>query len=213
MKIQLALSLIFISGVMAKNSDQINCDFYNSSGDSFNAIPFGEILPELLVKYGTGKEYLEIGSGPGALAVWLKDRGLEVTCLEPAEKLASAAALKGLQVYPITIQEFTTTQQYDCIVAISSLIHVPKIELPTQIEKIAKLLKPRGRFFVSFIEGNNEGLEDPTHAGKQRYFSKLSESELDQLLSPHFYQLASHKIYNKVMDRTFFLRVYALKDS
>lgn len=196
-----------------KNIDQINCDFYNSSGDSFNAIPFGEVLTELILKYGIGREYLEIGSGPGALAVWLKNQGLEVTCLEPAEKLAAAAAKKGLQVHPITIQEFTTSQQYDCIIAISSLIHVPKIELPIQVEKIAKFLKPQGRFFVSFIEGNNEGLEDPTNAGKERYFSKLSEFELDQLLSPYFYELARHKIYNKVMDRTFFLRVYALKDS
>ena len=66
---------------------------------------------------------------------------------------------------------------------------------------------------MSFIEGNSEGLEDPTNAENERYFSKLSEFELDQHLSPNFYELARLKIYNKVVDRTFFLRAYALKDS
>jgi len=92
------------------------------------------------------------------------------------------------------------------------LIHVPKGELPLQIEKIAKLLKSKGHFFVSFIEGENEGLEDPTKSGKKRHFSRWSEGEIDRLVSPYFELLENHKIYNKVMDRTFLLRVYELKD-
>lgn len=126
MKKYLGFFFILIGGLMAKDIDQINRDFYNSSGNTFNAIPFGEILPSLLLKYGTGKEYLEIGSGPGALALWLKQQGYEVTCIEPAENLASVAAKNGLNVYPLTLQEFNTTHRYDCIVAISSLIHIPK---------------------------------------------------------------------------------------
>jgi len=92
------------------------------------------------------------------------------------------------------------------------LIHVPKEELPSQIEKISSLLKPQGIFFVSFIEGENEGLEDQTMSGKLRYFAKWRESDLDRLLSPYFNLLESHKIYNKKMDRTFLLRVYVLKN-
>lgn len=191
--------------------DVINRDFYDSSGNFFNAIPFAPILPELLLKYGTGYKILEIGSGPGGLAVWLKDKGYEVTCLEPAKKLAEIAAKKGLAVYPLTIQEFTADLQYDCIVAISSLIHIPKEELPGQIKKIANLLKPQGIFFVSFIEGDDEGFEDPTKLGKLRYFAKWTESDLNHLLSPYFDILENHKIYNENMDRTFLLNVYILR--
>jgi 2-polyprenyl-3-methyl-5-hydroxy-6-metoxy-1,4-benzoquinol methylase len=111
----------------------------------------------------------------------------------------------------MTIQEFTTTLKYDCILAISSLIHVPKEELPRQIEKIASLLKSQGVFFASFIEGEGEGLEDPTMSGKLRYFAKWRESDLDRLLSPYFDLLENHKIYNKKMDRTFLLRAYILR--
>jgi ribosomal protein S18 acetylase RimI-like enzyme len=64
-----------------KESDRVNCDFYNSSGESFNTIPFEDTLPQLLLKHGTGRTLLEIGSGPGALAAWLVEQGYEVTCL------------------------------------------------------------------------------------------------------------------------------------
>jgi 2-polyprenyl-3-methyl-5-hydroxy-6-metoxy-1,4-benzoquinol methylase len=191
--------------------DTINREYYDASGSYFSPIPFDPILPNLLLKYGKGSQVLEIGSGPGGLAVWLKDRGYQVTCVEPAKKLAEMAAAKGLNVYPITIQEFKTDLQYDFIVAISSLIHVPKTELPAEIEKIANNLKPGGIFFVSLIEGEDEGFEDPTRKGKLRYFAKWTESDLVQLLSPYFDILESQKIYVAVMDRTFFLSVYIRK--
>jgi|GEM_PF-6063873 len=57
---------------MTEDIDKINSDFYNQSDTSFNAIPFDPILPQLLQKYKIGHQLLEIGSGPGALAVWLK---------------------------------------------------------------------------------------------------------------------------------------------
>lgn len=194
---------------MMQNIDEINRNFYDSFGDAFDTIPFAPILPELLLKYGRGGKVLEIGSGPGPLGVWLKNRSYEVSCIEPSKKLAEMTAEKGLDVCPLTIQEFNTDLQYDCIVAISSLIHVSKKELPAQLKKIAGFLKSQGLFFVSFIEGDNEGFEDPTNKGKLRYFAKWSKSDLDQLFLPYFYLLETHNILNEKMNRMFFLSVYA----
>jgi len=198
---------------MGKEIDDINADFYNQSGHSFDAIPFETVLPDLLLKYNIGNRLLEIGSGPGALAIWLKELGHKVTCLEPAKQLANRAISKGLDVYPLTIQEFQTDLQYDCIIAISSLIHIPKEKLPSQIQKIADLLKPAGIFIVSFIEGDGEGFEDPTKSGIYRFFAKWTEPGLESLLSPYFNLLESHRIYNKKMDRMFLLRAYVLNNS
>lgn len=189
----------------------INNTFYNELGDSFDKIPFDSVLPDLLLKYAVGKKILEIGSGAGALASWLTKQGYQVSCIEPATELAKKAEERGLKVYPTTIQDFEINIQYDNVVAISSLIHVPKSELPAQIQKISRLLKPHGIFFVSFIEGEDEGFEDPTNASKLRYFAKWSEKELDDLLSSSFVLLENHKIYDKAMDWTFLLRVYTLK--
>ena len=109
------------------------------------------------------------------------------------------------------VQDFLEDQLYDSALAISSLIHVPKAELPLQIRKIARLLKPGGMFFVSFIEGEGEGFEDPTKALRSRYFAKWKEDELEHFTSSYFSLLENHRIYNKKMDRTFSLRVYTLK--
>ncbi|MBS0615817.1 MAG: class I SAM-dependent methyltransferase [Verrucomicrobia bacterium] len=195
----------------SEDIDRLNSEFYNAAGSSFDKIPFEDILPGLIKKYGKGHEVLEIGSATGALAAWLEELGYSVTCLEPALKPAALAKAKGLRVQTLRIQDFETADTFDMVLAISSLIHVPKKELPAQIKKIARFLRPKGIFIASFIEGSDESLEDPTHKGKMRFFSKCSEPELDQLLSPYFDVMESHKIYSKKMDRAFLLHVCVKK--
>ena len=193
--------------------DTINKDFYNSSADSFDKIPFESLLPQMIQKYHQGKTVLDIGSGPGTLAAWMASKGYEVVCIEPAAKPAAKAKEKGLTVHCVTIEEFEIDQHYDTILAISSLIHVPKEQLPSQIQKIASLLNPNGIFFVSLIIGSGEGLEDPTNLGKMRYFAHWLSHELDTLFSPFFTLLEEHQVQQKKMHRYFTLRAYRLKSS
>lgn len=209
--LKLFLLMSVICGMSTQSIDKINADFYNNSNHTFDQIPFKEILPSLLLNYCQGRQLLEIGSGPGALALWLQKNGYNVTCLEPAENLAELAIEKGLNVHTSTIQKFNADRKFDAIVAISSLIHVPKKELPHQIEKIANMLTADGTLFVSFIQGENEGLDDPTRSGKFRYFSYWKEEEIETLLSPYFDLVEKDQIYNQKMNRTFLLEVYRLK--
>lgn len=166
--------------------DLTNNEFYNDYVDSFDKIPFNDILIPLILKYlpTSPCDILEIGSGAGALALWLSKLGHNVTCIEPAENPAKKALEKGLNVCQVRFQDFSSSQKFDSIIAISSLIHIRKSEMTLQIQKILQLLKPHGMVFVSFIEGNSEGFEDPTGIGKARFFSKYTNRELNILLSP-----------------------------
>ena len=157
--------------------DYINQEFYNAYADCFDKIPFEEILTKLVLKYVTQSncQILEIGSGAGALALWMTSLGHNITCIEPAEKPAEIARKKGLKVHTIKLQDFQVEQKFDYVLAISSLIHIPREEIPLQMRKISELLEKEGLAFVSFIEGVGEGYEDPTNKGKMRYFSKFSE--------------------------------------
>lgn len=193
---------------MTHNIDTINAEFYDLSGDRFDAIPFEYLLPKLLDKYLKGDTVLEIGSGPGALAAFLQKKGYEMTCIEPSNVLAERARQKGLKVQAVTFQNFESEERFDCTMAFSSLIHIPKKDLPAQISKIARLLNPQGLFFVSFLEGEEEGFEDPTKSGKVRFFAKWNETALNSLTKSDFQLLESHKISNQKMDRTFILSVY-----
>jgi 2-polyprenyl-3-methyl-5-hydroxy-6-metoxy-1,4-benzoquinol methylase len=212
--------IIFGSGMLMASEnmsnfhsiEETNNSFYNASGEYFDKVPFDPILPELLKKYKIKGDVLEIGSGAGALALWLTtERNCKMTCVEPAQTLAEMAKKKGLDVCSTTIQNFDADKLYDNVVAISSLIHVPKQDLSAQIKKISQLIKPQGMFFVSLIEGEGDGFEDPTNVGRERYFAKWSKSEINNLLSPYFDELESHEINSKKMNTTFFLAVYGLK--
>lgn len=192
--------------------DELNCEFYNTSEESFDKIPFDTLITDLLTKYQIGKHVLEIGSGAGALAAWLTAQGVDVTCVEPAQALAQKAVERGLKVYPTTLQSFIPDRAYNSVIAISSLIHIPKAELPVQLEKIADMLTGTGYCIVSFIEGVGEGLEDPTQIGKMRYFARWNESELNELFSPRFSLLETHQRFVKRMDCTFIISVYQKRE-
>ena len=200
---------------MTHDIDAINAEFYHHSGDKFERFPhpFEDLLPILFEKYLKGHTILDIGSGPGALAVWLRDKGYEVICVEPSKKLAEEASKKGFKVYPLTLQKFETKEKFDSVVAISSLIHIPKKELPIQVGKIAKLLNPQGLFFVSFLEGEDEEFLDPSTEGRIRFFAKCTETFLNSMTKSAFLLLESHKIALPKLDLTFLLNVYTLKGS
>lgn len=191
------------------NGDLLNSEFYNAYCDEFDKIPFEEILRPIIFNYfsKTNGKILEIGSGPGALAVWMTKLGCKVTCLEPAEKQAEKARLRGLDVRITKLQDYSTDRIFDGIVAISSLIHISRAEMPLQIKRLSQMIKFGGIFIASFMEGNSEEYEDPTGKGKKRFFSKFSEAELSALLVPSFSIVEKHKIDVKRMNQSFFLMV------
>lgn len=191
------------------NLDLMNDEFYNTYADNFDKIPFEDTLIPLILKYlpKARCDILEIGSGAGALASWMVKLGHNVTCIEPAEKPAEKATKKGLNVCLMRFQDFPVNQKFDGIIAISSLIHISRSEMPSQIRKMSQLLKRDKIAFVSFIEGNCDTYEDPTRVGKNRFFSKFTKDELNALLSSHFSVIEIHKIEVKKMNQSFFLLV------
>ncbi len=191
------------------NIDLMNNEFYNTYADSFDKIPFDEALIPLILKHlpVSRCDILEIGSGAGALASWMSKLGHNVICIEPAEKPAKKATEKGLDVRLMRFQDFSIIQKFDGLFAISSLIHIPRSDTPLQIQKMSQLLKREGVAFVSFIEGDCEGYEDPTGKGKNRFFSKFTQDELNILLSSYFSIIEIHRIEVKKMNQSFFLMV------
>lgn len=184
-----------------------NNDFYNAHWEEFDKIPFGPILLQFLQKYmpAAGSQILEIGSGAGALALWMTGFGHRILCLEPAEMAAEAARRKGLAVLTTRFQDYQSKQKFDFVVAISSLIHIPKEELPWQMAKLKNMLHPEGLAVMTFIEGAGSAYEDPTGKGKTRFFAKYSERELHQAFTSLFHILEIQNIFVKRMQQNFFL--------
>lgn len=189
--------------------DLVNKEYYNEYDHLFDRIPFEGVLKELILKFlpESHSQILEIGSAAGALALWLTHLGHSITCVEPAEVPAKKAAERGLKVVVSRLQDFYTDHTFDGILAISSLIHVPKADIPAQIEKLSTLVKKEGFVIATFIEGEGEGYEDFQNHGKKRFFSKFSQEEIEAILSRHFSIIEKQRIPSRRLNQTFLLFV------
>jgi SAM-dependent methyltransferase len=82
---------------------------------------------------------LEVGCGHGDLARALSELGYEVVAIDPD-------APEGELFQAVSLEEFTTSDPFDAVVASRSLHHIP--ELPESVAKIARLLRTGGRFVL-----------------------------------------------------------------
>lgn len=168
--------------------DILNKKCYNTCADNWDRLPFADFLPAAIVRAHntqSGWKALDIGSGTGRLDVWLAKQGYQVLCLDPSDVMVHRTRTLGFTSLQKTIQEFATTEKFDLVLAILSLIHVPKCEMPAQINKIARMLNSEGVFALAMIEGQGEGVGEAS-SGYPRYFAYYSRQEILDLLNPDF---------------------------
>lgn len=177
-----------LSALTTPQIDAINKQCYDHQADQWLRFPFEDLLPSWIDQYHPahlGMNVLDIGSGNGVLAAWLKEKGFQVLCLDPSDEMVLRSRSKGLKTLQTTLQNFQTDQSFASIFAILSLIHVPKAEFPAQIEKIASIMTKEGMFFLALIEGNTEGIKD-RESGYPRFFSTFQKKEILILTQKHF---------------------------
>jgi 2-polyprenyl-3-methyl-5-hydroxy-6-metoxy-1,4-benzoquinol methylase len=172
----------------SKTIDQINQRCYDNCYILWDRFPFPDILPEIIKKHydpKLGDKVLDIGSGTGHLAEWLKKQGFAVECLDPSLKMVQVCQSKGLDCQQLTIQNYTKKDIFAIIFAILSLVHVAKKELPDQLNKISSLLPSNGLFILALIEGNGEEIEEAA-SGFPRFFAKYKKEQIEHLIEKDF---------------------------
>ena len=160
--------------------NQVNQRCYDLQADNWDRFPFADFLPLFIQHYHDprlGNTVLDIGSGTGVLAKWLQDQGFEPFCIDPSDEMVRRCRKKGLTVQQTTIQDFHSNETFGMVMAILSLIHVPKNEFSEQITKIATLLPQKGIFLLALIEGNSEGIQEVS-SGYPRYFSTFAKDDV-----------------------------------
>jgi SAM-dependent methyltransferase len=89
---------------------------------------------------GPPRRVLEVGCGRGDLAVALAAAGHDVVAIDPK-------APTGTIFRRVPLQEFDDPARFDAVVASLSLHHIPQLD--AAVEKIAGLLRPRGRLLLN----------------------------------------------------------------
>jgi len=156
-----------------------------------------------------GKKILDLGSGSGRDAVILRDKGLEVMCLDAAEamvKMTSDLGLKSIQT-DFEHMQFPDNN-FDGVWAYTSLLHVKKDEAQRTIGKIHNYLKPQGVFLIGMIEGEFKGdLVREGWEGANRYFRFYPEKELTETVTAAGFKKVFEERY-KPHSKTYLSQVY-----
>ncbi len=165
---------------MAKEYDDETVDFWQrfprTFFDRFAELAKGNVI--------------DIGSGPGRDALILKEKGIDVTCLDASEKMIELCKERGLRgvvgdfnALPFKDNSFGGAWAY------TSLLHVPKAEVSTSFREIARVLKAGGILGLGLIEGTTEGYRESSGVHLPRWFSFYTKEEVERLLSEHDFEV------------------------
>lgn len=187
--------------------DELNKKCYDARADNWDRLPFASYLPEALLRNkAPGQKALDIGSGTGRLAAWLASKGFQVLCLDPSDEMVRRTRALGFTTIQTTLQAFNSSDKFDLILAILSLIHVPKKALPTELAKIRDMLNPGGLFALAMIEGQGEGVSE-TASEYPRFFNYYSRQEILDLTAGQFTLLEEHQTGGSINYLVFIFRI------
>lgn len=141
------------------------------------------------IKQGNKKTLLELGAGAGKDSQYFMDMGLEVTAVDMSSEMVRVCREKSIDAYELDFYNISTlNRKFDCIWAMNSLLHVPKVDLPEVLSSIDMVLDDNGLFFMGVYGGKDAErdfvLEEVTAI--PRFFSYYTDSKLKEALSKFF---------------------------
>ncbi len=121
---------------------------------------------------------LDAGCGSGRDTRAFQNRGYRVTACDASPELAVLAKQHlGVAVEVIALQAISWQDQFDAIWACASLLHIPRLELPTVLRRFYQALKADGIIYLSFKYGEGERYQGG------RYFNDMTETSLARCLA------------------------------
>jgi SAM-dependent methyltransferase len=136
-----------------------------------------EELPSFLDLLPSGGRILELGCGGGRDAQYMIDRGFTV---EPTDGVAAMAAeaeaYLGRPVKVMRFDQLEAADAYDAVIALASVLHVPREGLPDVLSRIRRALKPGGYHLATFKTAATPGRD--VHG---RYYNYPSRADAEDL--------------------------------
>jgi len=130
----------------------------------------------------TGNAVLDLGSGPGVIASYFFDQGLDVTCADISPEMVKRCNEKGLSAVVMDLEHLGfADNSFDGVWSLASLLHVPRTYVPQAVAEIKRVVKPGGTIGIGVKEGTDEGYESMRDTF--RWFTYFSNEEVIALFS------------------------------
>ena len=160
---------------MSKEYDEETVDFWKRFPDT--------IITKFCERISGDKKVLDIGSGPGRDGLLLKERGLDVICLDASSEMVKLCENKGLESVEGDFLDLPFEDNtFDGVWAYTSLLHVQKKEMNKALSEIRRVLKKDGVFGLGLIEGDKELYRESSGVGELRWFALYLREEIEKLL-------------------------------
>lgn len=137
-------------------------DYYNQNADTFFtgtvSVDFSQIQNKFLNCFKEGAYILDFGCGSGRDTRYFLEAGMKVDAVDGSEEMCRIASeYTGMKVKQMLFQELNVHDKYDGIWACASILHLPKNDLKSVLQKMAAALKKHGIIYTSFKYGEFEG--------------------------------------------------------
>lgn len=150
----------------------------------------------------SGKKILDLGCGSGDHAVYFVEKGLDVTCVDLSEEMIKLCKEKSLNAYVEDLENLPFEKEsFDGIWAVTSLLHIPKVNLSKVCKNLHSLLKKDGILFVTVKEGEGEEYID------DRFFAYWKEDEFLK----EFTNFTFIKSYKDTFKKRLFIKAFFRK--
>ena len=156
-------------------------DYYNQNAKNFientQNVDMHLAQDKFLQLLDTQSSILDFGCGSGRDTKYFLEKGYHVTATDGSAELCRlASAFTGIVVKEMLFQELDDINKYDGIWACSSILHLPKKELLSVLQKMCIALKSAGVIYTSFKYGDFEGERNG------RYFTDFTEDTFREFI-------------------------------
>jgi SAM-dependent methyltransferase len=139
-------------------------------------------LDRIAATLPTGATVLELGSGTGGDARYLRSCGLAVQPSDGAAAFVTAMQRNGLPALRIDVLTDDLGGPWDAVVAFAMLLHLSPDELGHVLTRIHRAVRPDGMLALSVKEGDGAGWSDH-RLGLPRHFTYWRPTPLTRLLA------------------------------
>ena len=140
--------------------DRVAQSYTEEYSDELTRKPFDrELLDGFATSLRGEGEVCEIGCGPGQIARYLKDRGVNMLGLDLSAEMVKCARRLNPDIPFVHGDMLTLDLPQDSlggIVAFYAMIHLKREQMTPSLKEMRRALKPGGRLLVSFHGGEGE---------------------------------------------------------
>lgn len=131
---------------------------------------------------------LELGAATGSDAAFFKAQGFDVVCVDLSPQMVECCRARGLVAHVMDVADLRLpSDSFEAAYAMNCLVHVPKSQLRGVLDRIHRVIKPGGLFYLGLYGGREfEGVWDEDYFEPKRFFCHHLDEDLCALVTEFF---------------------------